>query len=102
MKTRIFLSLCAVAALAAMVTLSSVTGAGLVPFQAQSNAPKVSEAEMQALKAIDALSDPTAKLAAVSEFLKKYPKSTARLQIAERVADEISKTKDTAQAITLA
>jgi tetratricopeptide (TPR) repeat protein len=102
MKTRIFLSLCAVAALASMVSLSAVTAGGMVPFQAQGNAPKVSEAEMQALKAIDALPDPAAKLAAVSEFLKKYPKSAARLQIAERVADEISKTKDTAQAITLA
>jgi tetratricopeptide (TPR) repeat protein len=102
MKTRILLSLCATAASVLIVTMSSAAAWAIPRPQGQAAAPKVSEAETQALKAMDALTDTAAKLAAVAEFLKKYPKSSARPQIAERMAQEISKTKDPAQAITLA
>jgi len=103
MKMRILLSLCAISALASTVTVTSATAYAISPSQGQAAAaPTVSEAETQALKAMDALPDTAAKLAAVAEFFKKYPKSSARPQIAERMAQEISKTKDPAQAITLA
>src|SRR6266849_9987156 len=102
MKMRIRLSLGAIAALVLTVIMSSVPAGAISPPQGQAAAPNVSEAETQALKAINALPDTAAKLAAVAEFLKKYPKSSARPQIAERMAEEISKTKDAAQAIMLA
>src|SRR6266446_8435621 len=102
MKMRIRLSLCAIATLVLTVTMSSVTAWAISPPQGQAAAPNISEAETQALNAINALPDTPSKLAAVAEFLKKYPKSSARPQIAERMAKEIAKTKDPAQAITLA
>ena len=102
MKTRILFSLCAVAALAALLILSAVNARGVVPPQGQGNGPKISPAEMQALSSINSMTDPAAKLAAVAAFMKKYPKSGARLQIAERVAEEIAKLKDATQAIALA
>jgi TonB family protein len=100
MKTRIFFSLCAVAAL--LLIFSAVKARGVVAPQGQGNGPKISQAEIQALNNINSMTDPAAKLAAAAEFLKKYPKSQARLQIAERVAEEIAKLKDTSQAIVLA
>ncbi len=99
MKMRIRLSLCAIATLVLTVTMSSVTAWAISPPQGQAAAPNISEAETQALNAINALPDTASKLAAVAEFLKKYPKSSARPQLAERMAKEIAKTKDATQAI---
>jgi TonB family protein len=100
MKTRILFSLCAVAA--SLLILSAVNARGVVPPQGQGNGPKISQAEMQALNNINSITDPAAKLEAVAAFMKKYPKSGARLQIAERVAEEIAKLKDAPQAIAMA
>jgi hypothetical protein len=73
----------------------------MAPPQGQQAAPKLSEGETQELNAINALPDTAAKLAAAAEFLKKYPKSSARPQIAARLAQDISKTKDATQAVAL-
>ncbi|SRR6266496_2700891 len=102
MKTKTLFSLCALAALITFLTVSSVaTLAGPFP-QGQSNGPKLSDAEIQALKAINSAPDATAKLAGVADFIKKFPKSGARLQLANIVAVEINKVTDPVQAITLA
>ena len=61
----------------------------------------VSPEEMKALNAINAMTDPAAKLKAIDDFLKKYPKTPARMKIAEAVAGEIAKVTDPAQAISL-
>ena len=50
----------------------------------------VSPEEMKALNAINAMTDPAAKLKAIDDFLKKYPKTPARMKIAEAVAGEIA------------
>src|SRR6266849_6583245 len=97
MKMRIRLSLGAIAALVLTVIMSSVPAGAISPPQGQAAAPNISEAETQALNAINALPDTASKLAAVAEFLKKYPKSSARPQLAERMAKEIAKTKDATQ-----
>jgi len=102
MKTRILFSLCAAAALASLLIMSAVSARAVVPPQGQGNGPRISPAEMQALNAINSMTDPAAKLAAVADFMTKYPKSGARLQIAERVAEEIAKLKDATQAVALA
>ena len=100
MKTKILFSVCAVAA--SLLILSAAKVRGMVAPQGQGNGPKISQAEMQALNNINSMTDPAAKLAAVEAFMKKYPKSEARLQIAERVAEDIAKLKDATQAIALA
>ena len=68
----------------------------------QEKAPKVSDAENKAMLAINSAPDAPAKLAAAGEFLKKYPKSTLRLQIASHVADQIAQVADATQKLALA
>ena len=99
MKIKLFLSLC----VAGIVLLSCFVVAYAQDTSAQPKKPeiKVSEDEMKALNAINALPDPAAKLKAVGDFLKKYPKTPARTQIADTVASEIAKVKDPALAVSL-
>ena len=63
---------------------------------------KVSEEEMKALNAIKATTDPAARLKAMDDFVKKFPKTAVRTQLADDIAAEIVKIKDHAQAISLA
>jgi hypothetical protein len=60
-------------------------------------APQVSADEQKALVKIQTAADPTAKLQAASEFVKKYPKSTKRFEAAGYVASEIAKADAAAQ-----
>jgi tetratricopeptide (TPR) repeat protein len=64
--------------------------------------PKVSEAESKASKAVESATDINAKMVASEEFVKKYPKSTLRQQLAEYVADQILAVSDPNQKLTLA
>jgi hypothetical protein len=61
--------------------------------------PKVPEAELKAAKAIEAMTDVPAMIAATGEFLKKYPKSVLRAQMAPLVAERIGATEDPAQMV---
>lgn len=61
--------------------------------------PKVPEAELKAAKAIEAMTDIPAMIVAAGEFLKKYPKSALRPQVAPLVALRIGNTEDPAQQI---
>jgi hypothetical protein len=61
--------------------------------------PKVPEAELKAAKAIEAITDVPAMIAAVGEFIKKYPNSALRPQLAPLVAERIGLTQDPAQQI---
>ncbi|HJQ70366.1 MAG TPA: hypothetical protein VKA70_15420 [Blastocatellia bacterium] len=67
----------------------------------QEKAPQVSDAENEALKKIRDAADPTAKLAAAGEFVKKYPKSVKHTEVLAHVVGEIGKLPDAAQQITL-
>jgi hypothetical protein len=60
------------------------------------------EDEAKAATAINAAPDAAAKLAKAAEFMKKYPKSTARPQIAQYVSAQIGQLKDPAQKLQLA
>ncbi|HEY0099768.1 MAG TPA: hypothetical protein VGB76_12545, partial [Pyrinomonadaceae bacterium] len=66
------------------------------------DAPVVPEAELTAAKAIGALTDVQAVIAAASEFLTKYPKSALRPQLAPLVAERIGLTADPVQQIAQA
>lgn len=94
MNTKLIYSLC----VATILSLLLVIGAS-----GQEKTPEieVSEEEMKALNAINAMTDPTAKLKAVDDFLKKYPKTPARMKLAEAVASEIARVTDSTQAISL-
>lgn len=64
--------------------------------------PKVSEAEAKAVSAVNSAPDAAAKLTAAGEFIKKYPKSPLRSQVATYVAGEIGKVADAGQKLKLA
>jgi hypothetical protein len=96
MKTKSLISLCLGLAISAFFM------AAVAVAQEQKPEVKVSEAEMKALNAINAMTDANARLVAVEDFIKKYPKSPVRVQLADAIAGEIAKIKDATQAITLA
>jgi hypothetical protein len=62
----------------------------------------VSEAEAKAANTIQSAPDIDAKMAAAEAFVKKYPQSTVRHQIAEYVASQILNVSDGNQKLTLA
>jgi len=63
---------------------------------------KPSEAEAQAAMAVQAGPDATAKLTLAEAFIKKYPKSSARPDVAGYMANEISRVDDAGQRLILA
>lgn len=95
MKTKTILSPCVGFALSLFIVALTVG-------QEQKKEVKLSEGETKALNALNALTDPVAKLKAVEEFIKKYPKTPIRVQLADTAAAEIAKVTDRAQAVTLA
>ena len=70
--------------------------------KAQDKKPEISDAEAAAANAVNAAPDAAAKLAAANEFLKKYPKSPVRLNVAKYVAGQIAGVSDATQKLTLA
>ena len=61
-----------------------------------------SDAEVKAAQAVQSAADVQATAAAASEFVKKYPKSSLRPQVARGVATKIAAVPDPAQRVTLA
>ena len=67
----------------------------------KSSAPQISEGEREALGKIESAPDFAAKMKAAGDFVKKYPKSKVRGEVANRVAAKIAETPDAAQKITM-
>lgn len=88
-------------ALLALLAFCSLLALG-TPFQEKGKQDKVSDAERKAAQKIDDAKDTAAKLAAASEFVNKYPKSSLRPKIAQLIVAQISNTQDTAQKISFA
>ena len=59
-----------------------------------------SDGEQKAMAKVEAAPDVAAKLVAASDFIKKYPKSTLRSNVASHIAQEINKNQNAAQRIT--
>lgn len=97
MKTRSLL--CPMLLACSIATLSFLTTAGAL---AQDKQAKVSDAEAKAAKAIEAGADAKAKMASAEAFIKKYPKSTLRLQVANYISDLVYGEKDNTQKLALA
>lgn len=72
--------------------------------QAQNKTDKatVPEAEAKAANAIRTAPDTAAKLTAAAEFIKKYPRSGARKQVADYIADAVNGEKDANQKLAFA
>ena len=62
----------------------------------------LSDGERKAATKINEAKDPSAKLTAATDFVKKYPKSTLRPKIADHVAGHLSNVQDSAQKLKLA
>ena len=99
MKTRSFLSqtlgICSLALLFNGVAVAVVG-------QQDKNKPKVSEAEIKAVSAVESAPDINAKMAAAEEFLKKYPKSASRVNVAKYMLDQVEVVTDANQKLALA
>jgi hypothetical protein len=104
MRTLAFYSLCLVLFInVASASAVNAKDAEMQPPQEKAQdkpaPPKVPEAELKAAKAIEAMTDVPAMIVAAGEFLKKYPKSALRPQVAPLVAERIGATVDPAQLI---
>jgi hypothetical protein len=64
--------------------------------------PKVSPEEEKAAQAIDAAPDAAGKAKAAEDFVKKFPKSSRRPMIAQKISDQIHEITDGPQKIMLA
>jgi tetratricopeptide (TPR) repeat protein len=62
---------------------------------------KAPESEMKAAAAINSAPDPAAKLTAAEAFVKKYPKSVLRPEVAQSLTNEIGRVTDAAQRLAL-
>lgn len=72
------------------------------PKPGETKKPEMSDAEAKEANAINNEPDAAAKLAAAERFLKKYPKSAARPELARYVAGQIAGVTDATQKVTLA
>src|SRR5712691_5456782 len=93
----------AVLALVVVVSILSLSAQAIVLSSPQETSkPKLSPDEAKAVAAINSAADAPAKLTAAEAFVKKYPKSTARLSVANYIAAQIGQVSDAAQKLSLA
>jgi hypothetical protein len=88
--------------LASVLLCSILPGLHVAAAKAQDNKAKIPEAELKAAQTVETAADATAKLAAAEVFVKKYPKSAARKNVAGYIADQIRGEKDPSQKLMLA
>jgi hypothetical protein len=65
-------------------------------------APNLSLDEQNMVRNIMSATDPAAKMKAVADFIKKYPKTSVRSQVAQTAAAQIAALKDPAQKLAFA
>ena len=85
----------------AIIIFAAPFCAGFEVVQSKEKPAQVSDGETKAVAKINAAPDTAAKILAAEEFVKKYPKSGLRAQVAAQLAREINKIQDSAKAITL-
>ena len=95
------LGLCALLCAAAPAASARQQQQQQQPAQGQQKPKVSSEAELKAAQAVAAAADATAALAAGGEFVKKYPKSEIRLEVARAAAGKIAQVADPAQRVAL-
>jgi len=70
--------------------------------QPQGRGPNLSPEERTMVRAIMSATDPAARMKAVAELIKKYPKTEVRSQVAHRAAEQIAGLKDANQKLSFA
>ena len=70
--------------------------------QPQGRGPNLSPEERNLVGNIMSATDPSAKMKAVAELIRKYPKTEVRPRVAQAAADQIASLKDPAQQLTFA
>jgi len=70
--------------------------------QAKDDKPKLTDAEAKAAKAVESAADLNAKLTAAEDFVKNYPKSSVRPQVAQYMVSQILDVSDPNQKLTAA
>jgi tetratricopeptide (TPR) repeat protein len=71
------------------------------PAQSDDKPAQASEAETKAIAKITAAPDTAAKMLAAGEFVKKYPKSSLRAQVAAQLARDIAQLQDAPKRVSL-
>lgn len=99
MKLRAFIFGRVLALCALCVVLVGVVWAQGQPNKGAAQAP---DAEQKAAQAVQAATDVQTTAAAAMEFVKKYPKSSLRPQVARAIADKLASVQDPAQRATFA
>lgn len=97
MKRKLFIAIRAWAVCALVSMLALASGA----LAAQDKTAQVPKGEADALQKLEAAPDTPTKLKLAGEYIKKYPKSTQRAKVVGYVGQEINKTADATQKITL-
>ena len=70
--------------------------------QPQGRGPNLSPDEQNLARSVMSATDPAAKMKAVAELIKKYPKTEIRAKVAQLAAEQIADCKDPNQRITYA
>src|SRR5436190_6224252 len=70
--------------------------------QPQGRGPNLSPDEQNLVRSIMSATDPAAKMKAVADLIKKYPKTEVRPRVAQTAADQIADLKDANQRLTFA
>ena len=83
--------------LMSLIVMCGVAFAGSGAHQEPASGP-----ENAAIKKLNDATDPAVKLDAAAEFVKKFPKSGKRLEIANHVAGNIDEVEDATKRVTLA
>src|SRR6185503_6827141 len=86
----------------AMIVSALAFGSAALPIYAQKPEAAPSEAEAKAATAVKDAPDAAAKLALAEAFVKKYPKSSVRMEVARYIVIEIARVPDAAQRLALA
>ena len=101
MKTRSLLSHAILLCSLVLVFDTSITASALT-WQDKTATIKLPEAEAKAARAVEAAKDVNAKFAAAEEFLKKYPASKARPQVAGYIVNQLFGVTEPNQRLALA
>lgn len=88
-------------ALALALCVAGVAAAQEPPKGQAAGQPQASEAETKAAQAVESAADVASAATAAQQFVKKYPKSSLRPQVARIVAGKLAAVQDPAQRATL-
>ena len=87
-----------------LLTAATIVLAGAIALvaQPQGRGPNLSPEEQNLVRNIMSATDPAAKMKAVADLIKKYPKTEVRPRVAQAAADQIASLKDPTQQLTFA